>query len=197
MAKEAVINSMKYPYQVTNSTYTSGTWEKDPAANSTTIVLPEDCYEADKALATSLGINLDDYVLLIYDYLENQYYYSTKGSGTTKPSSSGSTYQQNICTAKIFTKEEIPENSIIICDSGWQYRPELWVSLTVKATTRPSMVTDNIKLLDKNFWGSNQYFAFNIAASPKTNISAYYAAAASHVRVYIPKSALETTSQGS
>jgi hypothetical protein len=49
------------------------------------------------------------------------------------------------------------------------------------------MSTANITLMNAAFWGSNNYFAFNIAASPKADISLYYAAAATHIRIYIPK----------
>jgi hypothetical protein len=120
-------------------------------------------------------------------YLENSYWYCTKGTDITIPASTGSTYHQNICSAKIYSKTEIPENSIIICDTGWQFRPELWESPNAAARTRPEMSTANITLMNAAFWGSNNYFAFNIAASPKADISLYYAAAATHIRIYIPK----------
>lgn len=188
MAKDAVTDAIKHPWGVTPSTHQNGSWTSAIAANNTDIVLPEDCYESDRALASGLGVNLDNYTLLTYDYRENAYYYCTKGTDVTEPGSGAGTYRQNICTAKIFSKDEIPENSLIICDSGWQYRPELWVSLSAKAAKRPAIVSDNIKLLDSAFWQDNKYFAFNISASPKTDISSYYAAAASHVRIYIPKS---------
>ncbi len=186
MAKEAVKNAIIKPFEVTESTYKTGVWTPATIRNSDPVV-PADCFEADMALAATIGIDLNNYVLFEYEYLENSYWYCTKGTSITTPGSSASTYHQNICSAKIYSKAEIPENSIIICDPGWQFRPELWETLDQPAKTRPELTTANITLMDAKFWGSNNYFAFNIAASPKADISEYYAAAATHIRIYIPK----------
>lgn len=186
MAKDAVMDSIKTPYAVTPSTHTEGKWY--PAGEQAKLpVLPSDCFEADMVLAQSINIDLTKYELLEYGYLENGYYYCTKGNTVTYPGSSVSTYQQNICTDKIYSIEEIPVNSIIICDTGWQFRPELWVSTDQKASSRPTISTAQITLMDASWWGNNRYFAMNISSNPKVNISEFYDAAASHVRIYIPK----------
>ena len=186
MAKSAVMDAIKMPFEVTPSTHTTGTWI--PADKlATTPVLPSDCFELDKLLAASIGIDLSKYEILVYEYEENAYYVCTNGSKITYPKESVSTYHQNICTKKIYSIEEIPVNSIIICDAGWQYRPELWVSLDQKATSRYNITSAQITLLDAEWWGNSQYFALNVSSKPKTDISEYYDAAASHVRIYVLK----------
>ena len=186
MAKSAVMDAIKTPFEVTPSTHTTGTWI--PADKlATTPVLPSDCFELDKLLAASIGIDLSKYEILVYEYEENAYYVCTNGSKITYPKESVSTYHQNICTKKIYSIEEIPVNSIIICDAGWQYRPELWVSLDQKATSRYNITSAQITLLDAEWWGNSQYFALNVSSKPKTDISEYYDAAASHVRIYVLK----------
>lgn len=191
MAKDAVKDAIAKPYEITSSGHTEGVWTGAAASatdDSREVVQAADCYEADKALASTVGVDLDKYALLEYEYIENAYYYCTKGTGLTYPKTSASTYKQNVCMAKIYSKQEIPENSIVICDAGWQYRPELWQSNTAAKTGgRPGMVTGAVKKLDEAFWGDCNYIALNLSSNPKTDISAYYAAAVSHVRVYVPK----------
>lgn len=188
MAKSAVADAVASPYEVTKSTHTQGTWTPSDEVSNKTPVSPEDCFEFDKAIAAGVGINLDNYVILEYDYIENGYYNCPKGTNITYPKESAGTYKENICSAKIYSIDEIPVNSIIICDAGWQFRPELWISLSKKATVRPDITKELITVMSAEWWGENKYFAFNISSSPKTDISAYYASAASHIRIYIPKS---------
>ncbi len=188
MAKDAVMDSIKTPFEVTPSKHTEGKWIPADELSSTPVI-PSDCFEADKVLAQSIGIDLTKYELFEYGYLENGYYYCTKGTTVTYPGASVSTYRQNICTDTIYSIEEIPVNSIIICDAGWQYRPELWVSLSEKASSRPAITSAQITLMDANWWGNSRYFAMNVSSNPKADISEYYDAAASHVRIYVPTDA--------
>ena len=191
MAKDAVKDALAKPYEVTKSTHTTGKWTGGNAAandESKQVVEAADCFEADKTLASAVGVDLTKYALLEYEYIENAYYYCTKGVGLTYPKSSASTYKQNVCFKRMYTKEEIPEGAVIICDAGWQYRPEKWQTNTAsKSGDRPGMVTANIVKIDAAWWGDCNYMALNLAANPKADISGYYAAAASHVRIYVPK----------
>ena len=191
MAKDAVKDALAKPYEVTQSAHTTGTWigGADVAnSESKQVVEAADCLEADKALAANVGVDLANYVLLEYEFIENAYYYCTKGTGLTYPKSSASTYKQNVCTKRMYTKQEIPEGSVIICDAGWQYRPEKWQTNTAaKSGDRPGMVSTNITKIDAAWWGDCNYMALNLAANPKADISGYYAAGPSHVRIYVPK----------
>jgi hypothetical protein len=192
MAKDAVKTALKKPFEVTESTHTDGVWAGAlPAGDPYKIqkvVSAQECYQSDKALANAIGVDLDKYSLLDYEYVENAYYYCTKGEEIVYPESDESTFNQYVCTKKIFSKTEIPAGSIIICDKGWKYRPEKWQSIAYsKLGGRPENVTHPITMLDEAFWGDCSYLALNIASNhSEKDISAYFAAAPSHVRIYVP-----------
>lgn len=193
-AKESVKNSILKPYEVTASTYTEGTRpgtgggsssggdNSEPPSTNAAGFIP-----IDTTLAASYGIDLSGYTQLEWGYIENAYWYCTKKADTTTPGSSASTYQQNICSDKKYSLEELPVGTIFILDSGWQYRLEIYTSENAKYTgTRPSMSTDEIFVLTDEFIGDCNYIAWNISSNPKTNISSKYAEAAYRLRIYIP-----------
>ena len=191
-AAEAVSGAIKNPYGVTESTVKTG--EKPASATTTTapstpgvVVNPAEALAADTALAATQGIDLSKYKLLEWNYLENTYYNSTTRAGTTVPSSSQSTYKQNVCCDRKYSLAELPAGSVFICDSGWQYRLEKFQQENVKYNgTRPGMITANIYVMDEAFIADCQYFTWNIGSNPKSDISAKYAEAASHLRIYVP-----------
>ena len=147
-------------------------------------------YDSDKKLAAEKNIDLDKYVKLDWKYVENMYWYSTSKAEMT--ASSSSNQKKFICVDRKYSLEELPVGTIFFCDAGWQYRLEKYVAEDVKFTgTRPGNKTDAIYVLDKDFVGDYKYFTWNVSKTPTTDISAIYAEAAAHVRVYVP--APETT----
>ena len=187
VAKESVTNAMRAPYAVYRSTYKTGNLIE---GTDRTVVNAEDCREMDAVFAAMIGVDLSRYVLLEYDYLTNTYYNSTARIGTETPSSSASTSRKFICTAKRYTKEQLM-NAVIICDYGWQYRPELWPDETSLPSKRGNNTSVAAKVLDEAFWGNYTVFAMNISSSPQTVIDDCYDAAASHVRIYVSIELLE------
>ena len=190
VAKESVKNAMAKPYEVTESAIKEG---KLPAGKETVspdeILNPADFFEADKTAASQNGIDLTKYELYEWDYLENKYWYCTKNTSITSPSSSASTYKQNICTKEMISIEDIPVGSVFILDSGWQYRLEIFPSKTSKYTgKRPGMTTEQVFVLTDAYLDGCKYITWNIASNPKGDISARYAQAAVRLRVYVPKS---------
>lgn len=192
MAKDAVKTAIKKPFEVTQSTHTDGVWAgalfTGNLYDAKKVMNPLECYASDKALANAIGIDLDKYSFLEYEYVENAYYYCTKDEEIVYPESDDSTFNQYVCTKKIFTKTEIPVGSIIICDKGWKYRPEKWQSMAYsKLGGRPENVIHPITLIDEAFWGDCNYLALNIVSNhSQKDISDYFAAAPSHVRIYVP-----------
>jgi hypothetical protein len=179
VAKESVKNAMLNMYGVTESTFktTEEKPEEKPDSDN-----PADYLAADTALAQSIGVDLSKYTRLDYEYLENMYYNST--NKTTPGASSSGQNGKHICFKDRYTKEQLL-NAVIICDAGWQYRPEQWDTETEKAATRPGMCSEPIVLLDNAWWGNNILLALNISKLSGT-ISDNYAAAALHVRIYVP-----------
>ena len=190
VAKEAVANAVAKPYEVTESKIKEGKLPEGKETISPSEILnPADFFEADKTAAAAQNIDLTKYEYFEWDYLENQYWYCTKNTSTTTPGSSAGTYKQNICTKEMFSIEDLPVGTVFILDSGWQYRLEIFPSKTEKYTgKRPGMTTDQVFVLTEAYLNGCKYVTWNIASNPKSDISARYAQAAVHLRVYVPKS---------
>ena len=188
LLKESVASAIANPRAVTESSMKTGDSGQTGTSPSDVTLEPEDFFEADKILAAASNIDLSGYTLFNWERVDNAYWYCTKGSSLVHPSSGGSTYNQNVCTAELYSRTQIPVGSVIICDSGWQYRPEKWLESKAAASSRPGMVSSGVVVIDEAWWGSNAWCAFNVSSSPKTDISANFANAAAHLRIYVPKS---------
>lgn len=190
VAKEAVTAAIKTPMAVTKSAITTGELPKAPEAIDPSVVLdPADFREADSAVAAVNGVDLSKYSLLEWNYLENTYWNCTSKAGTTTPQSTAGTYHQNVCSEKKYSLTDLPVGTVFIVDSGWQYRIEIYTASDAKYTgTRPGMITAQFTVLTQEFMGDCQYLAWNVSSSPKSDISAIYAQAACHLRVYVPNS---------
>lgn len=180
VAKESVKNAMLNMYEVTESEYKTSTEKEEEKIDSND---PKDYFEADAKLAQTIGVDLSGYTLFEYEYLTNMYYNSTSNIKANNASSSQN--EKHICFKERYTKEQLL-GAIIICDAGWQYRPEQWDTATEKVSVRPAMSSEPIVILDEAFWNSVYYFALNISANPQKSLAANYAEAALHVRIYIP-----------
>ncbi|MBR7185804.1 MAG: DUF4886 domain-containing protein, partial [Clostridia bacterium] len=129
VARESVRNAIAEPHAVTLSKLTEGerptvtVTKDDPSVEHN----PADFYETDAKIAQANGVDLSKYTLFNWNHLTNQYWVCTSRATPSSPSSSSSTYQQNVCTERKYSLEEIPLGSIFICDPGWQYRLEIFV----------------------------------------------------------------------
>lgn len=187
LLKESVANAIASPRAVTESKHKTGNSGSSGTVVPGDVVLePADFLEADIALAAASGIDLSKYTLFEWDHAENAYWYCTKHADLVHPSSGSSTYNQNVCTATLISRDQLPVGTVIICDPGWQYRPEKWLQSKAPAKTRPSLSSTPLTVMDEAWWGDNAWCAFNIASLPKSNISANFASAAAHLRFYVP-----------
>ena len=192
VARESVKNALAESYAVTQSKITEGvsTLGGGSTVDPSVILNPADFYEQDKKTAAANGCDLDNYTLLEWEHLNNTYWNCTTRAGTTVPSTSQSTYNQNVCSKLKYSLEDLPYGTVFICDSGWQYRVEVYTDKDSKYTgTRKGMQNYEFFVLTQEFLGDAKYVSWNIAASPKADISAIFDQAAVHVRVYIPKKA--------
>ena len=87
---------------------------------------------------------------------------------------------------KRFTKEELPVGSVIMVNSGWQYRPECWKA-DEKQATRPGNTTV-VTAVGEGWWEGYLYRAFNIAKLGTPSIEGQSEEAKTAFRIYIPKS---------
>ncbi len=190
VARESVANALSEPLAVTQSKITTGTSTLgggstvDPSA----ILNPQDFYEQDKKTAAANGCDLDKYTLLEWEHLNNTYWNCTSRAGTTVPSTTASTYNQNVCSKLKYSLDELPLGTLFFCDTGWQYRVEIYTERDAKyGGTRKGMQSMEFFVLTQEFLGDAKFVSWNIAASPKADISKIFDQAAAHVRVYLPK----------
>lgn len=138
----------------------------------------------DAAAFTSLGLNIADYVELDW-VLEVQAYYNSKnGIGINNAQNSTASNIPNFIASKLLTKEDLPVGSVIIVDSGYQYRPEGWVNENSKNSSRPGNVTTTAVKVTEAWWGSYTIRAFNLSA---VATKAMAEGDAVHLRIYVPK----------
>ena len=76
-------------------------------------------------------------------------------------------------TSYRFTQSMLPIGSIIYCREGYGYRPEAWINDSVQSS-RKSETSQNILVVDNEFWNGYQYRAFNIFKSGKLSLSGQY-----------------------
>ena len=160
--KDAVEKAYTKPYEVTESVI-------PPTP-------PEYIYPTDelKSLFTGAGYSLDAYeaVPLI---IENKAYYNSTSNSALICAANGSTATNLVqfAATQIFTKSEIPNGSVIVLKSGYQYRPEGWTDLTAKnaSSARPGNVTTSIVVVNDGWWGSWNYRAFNLAKAGNPSLT--------------------------
>lgn len=146
--------------------------------------LPTPVVIDDTAAFTSLGLNMADYVELDW-LLEVQAYYNSKNQiGIYNAQTSTASNVPNFIASKLLTKEDLPVGSVIIVDSGYQYRPEGWITETTKNSSRPGNVTTAAIQITEAWWGNYTIRAFNLSAvttRAMTNDDVV------HLRIYVPK----------
>ena len=149
--KEAVQSAYDAPYEVSQSSY--------PGNGGTAPETPEE-------ILVSQGYNPADYTVLDLQLTHNAYWNSTEKS-TIISAATGSTASNlnQFAATRMFTKSEIPEGSLLVLKSGFQYRPEGWTSLSSKnsSSTRPGNVSSQFVAVTSSWWGNWNYRAFNLA----------------------------------
>lgn len=149
--KEAVESAYSTPYAVTQSSY--------PGTGGGGGNTPEE-------IMRSYGYDPTNYSAVTLQIAHNAYWNSTDKS-TVISAATGSTASNlnQFAATQMFTKSEIPNGSLIVLKSGFQYRPEGWVSLTSKnnSSSRPGNTTTQLVEVNDTWWASWNYRAFNLA----------------------------------
>lgn len=166
VVKEAVTNAISAPYEVTASTYT------------------EEPQYTDEQLFTLYGLEFDDYSALdLTDYTYFQKYYQSENY-TPSSMVSGSGTAKKYIGIGTFDKTTLPIGSVLILDTGYQYRPEGWVDENTTNSSRPDNVTTNFVITDEDWWGTYTIRGFNLAFQGAG--STVTMDVAEHFRIYIP-----------
>lgn len=163
--KEAVNKAYETPYAVTESTYPPDK-NFDPATAT-----PEDILQYN-------GYDPANYTVMQIQYTDFAYYNSSnKNYKSTMYTLDNTSWNSTICdfvATPIYTKEDLPNGTVIVQQTGNMYRPEGWTELDVVNTsgTRPGNVTTNIVVVDDAWWGEWKYRAFNLAYADRTDLAA-------------------------
>ena len=176
--REAVKGALAKPFEVTKVT------AEKPASSTPTI----DAGMTDAEIFAALGKNIEDYTLLNWPRKVQSYYDSTKGSHLIDSTNSSASNIPNFISSVMLTRENLPVGSIIICDSGYKYRPEYWIDANTKNTssTRNPNVTTHVDEVTADWWNGITLRAFNLSTSVTRAVTE---ADIAHFRIYLPKSA--------
>ncbi len=119
------------------------------------------------------------------DYLPvgSAYWWSTDTAYNTYHTNKSNS-KQYVATPR-FTKTQLPVGSKIIVKSGWQYRPEAWVT-DAKQTSRPNNVTTYEVNVTAAWWGNYTYRAFNISKVGTPSLEGQYDSARDAFQIYVP-----------
>lgn len=130
------------------------------------------------------GYNLADYEKLDITYTDIAYYNSGNADWLstmiTVANRGWDTTVRDFVATPIYTKEDIPNGSLIIQRSDNKYRPEGWTDLNKKNGTasgnsgysRPAEVTTNVVVVDDAWWTPWNYRAFNLAFADRRDLAA-------------------------
>lgn len=196
---EAVVVDMKwwdtYQYRAFNLSYEDGATNMTEAdLDKLRVYIPNEppvmakyseLTESDISALKKAGLNPDNYQVLNLDLTIAGYYNSQNGSSMVNGTNSTAGNLTKFMATQIFSKEDLPDGSILSLKYGYQYRPEGWTELDTKTPKRPENVTTSIVTVNDAWWGDFNYRAFNIAYQGTSTDVAYKDITA--LRIYVPK----------
>lgn len=140
------------------------------------------------------GYNPADYMKLHLDITNYAYYNSTQNSVLNSKANSTASNLNQFAATQIIDKALIPNGSVVVVMTGYQYRPEGWTDLQTKnaSSARPANVTAVATVVDDAWWGTFEYRAFNIAKSGNPGLSDEEMLKLKDVfAIYVPKTELK------
>lgn len=144
--------------------------------------------EADRAYLEDLGLDPDNFEKLDLDYTQFAYYLSTDASAGTVYSAESRTDNNliNFLATRLISKEEMPVGSVIRVDSGYQFRPERFVTPEVAADKRGDNTFVGC-IVDEAWWGNYQHVGFNISIKGASTTFVATPETGTHFVIYVPK----------
>ena len=168
--KECVENAYNNPYSVTESGFSP-----EPIVS-----------EEAEAIIAANGYDPSGYSAVDLRLTHNGYYNSSANSSIVTSASNSNQF----AATRIFGRSEIPDGTLLILKTGFQYRPEGWVTLTTANSSgnRPGEVTTRLVEVDDAWWDNWNYRAFNISKVGKPALDAAGQAELDNAFfVYVPK----------
>ena len=129
------------------------------------------------------------YYQLRLDITPLAYWHSSDANNYNKLITSSNINQRYFATQQI-PKANIPNGSVIKVSSGWQHRPEGWVSNAVQdSSTRPAVRTDRSILVNSTWHGKFTTRAFNVSKQDDSSLeSVALSTMQAAFKIYIPAS---------
>lgn len=139
----------------------------------------------DRALFTAQYVNFDAYDRVLVDpiigFMKCDSYYNFQNSYVDD------TAKKFVCTRGFYKENgELPKDTIIVCDSGYQWRSDCW--LDHGTTTRPGNISANFTRLDETFMDNYRCRTFNFSKTNSGYVGQNAIDFANHVRIYVPNS---------
>ena len=131
---------------------------------------------------------LDNYIELKYTPKLFSYYDSTTGTAIT--TGKAGTTAAKFWATPIFTKDDLPNGTVIVLAPGYNYRAEGWVNKDTKTETRPEGVTTQIQVVDDAWWGDFTLRAFNVSTDATTAGRDVSAKDYPAFKIYVPRKAV-------
>ena len=98
-------------------------------------------------------------------------YWNSTDSNPTKFFTGTSGTPLRFFATKRFTRDELPNGSMILVESGYKYRPEAWINDAKNSSSSRPALTSSSVVVDDSWWGSYTARAFNIATKNEDNFA--------------------------
>lgn len=139
VAIESVNNAYAHPFMITESEYVSDTPRDEPEQ------VPE-----------------EGYILLQTPIYQGAFWHPMK-DGRYNELIDDQHNSPNFFTTIRFTRETLPVGSIILLESGWQYRPDGWVTDTLQSGSREGVTTAKHVVVTEQWWENYTIRSFNVS----------------------------------
>ena len=140
-------------------------------------------FYSDSSLFYNFNYKIDSYERIHLDpitgfYKCDSYYYLMN-------SFVDNTAKQFVCTRPFYSsKNELPENTILVVDSGYQWRSDCW---TDQGTCgRPGNVSNQLTVLDSSFMDDFRNRTFNVSSTNGYYVNQNHRGFMDHFRIYVP-----------
>ena len=146
-----------------------------------------DKLETDRGLFANNYLNIDSFERIHLDPITGFYkcdsYYELRNSYVD------STAKRFVCTRPFYSSEgDLPENTVIVVDSGYQWRSDCWGSHG-SYSPRPNNVANRLTRLDASFWSGFRRRTFNVSStSDSVYVGQNHLEYMDHLRIYVPVS---------
>lgn len=152
-----------------------------------------------QSLIKAHGKDPDEYCKMGFNISPYSFFNSTDSEGWKLQSAimSGSTNEwlPKYCTTQVFSKEELPNGTLILQIPGSAYRPEGWQNLGYRNTgTRPGEVFDSYVEVTDSWWGNFNYRAFNLYYKNPNLTYAEMCELPKNFAIFVPKESVSDNS---